>query len=91
MIIAPMGPTLPEAGVMVAKPATIPVTIPTRPGFPVFFHSINIQTKLAVAADKCVTNIAIPALSFAAAALPALNPNQPTQSMQAPIITIPGL
>ena len=39
----------------------------------------------------CVTNMAIPALSFAAAALPALKPNHPTQSMEAPIITIPGL
>ncbi len=45
----------------------------------------------AVAAEICVTNIAIPAFSFAAKADPALNPNQPTQSMQAPIIASTGL
>ena len=89
--MAPMGPTLPAAGVIVASPAIVPVTIPTSPGFPVFFHSMNIQTKLAVAADRCVTSIAIPALVSAAPALPALKPNHPTQSMEAPIITIPGL
>ena len=38
-----------------------------------------------------VTSMAIPALVSAAPALPALNPNHPTQSMAAPVITIPGL
>ena len=31
-IIAPCTPTKPEAGVMVASPATIPVAIPTNEG-----------------------------------------------------------
>ena len=35
----------------------------------------------------CVTSIAIPASELAATALPALNPNHPTQSMAAPITT----
>ena len=42
----------------------------------------------ATAALMCVTSIAMAASPFAATALPALNPNQPTQSMEAPIITI---
>ena len=52
MTMAPIGPTLPEAGVIVAKPAMVPVTIPTKPGFPVFLHSTIIQTRLAVAAER---------------------------------------
>ena len=39
----------------------------------------------------CVTNMAIPALAFAAKADPALKPNQPTQSIEAPIIASTGL
>ena len=88
---APIGPTKPDAGVIVAKPATIPVTIPTRLGLPNFIHSIVNQTSDPVAAEMCVTNIAIPASPFAANALPALKPNHPTHSMEAPIIVMPGL
>ena len=33
----------------------------------------------------CVTSIAMPAAPSAASALPALKPNQPTHSMQAPV------
>ena len=40
------------------------------------------------AADIWVTNIAIPASEFAASALPALNPNQPTHSIDAPVTVI---
>ena len=36
----------------------------------------------------CVTSIAMPAESSAASALPALKPNQPTHSMQAPVTVI---
>ena len=81
----------PEAGVTVANPATIPVTIPIKDGLPNLFHSINIQTNAAVAAEICVTNIAIPAFPLAPNADPALNPNQPTQSIAAPIIVRTGL
>ena len=86
-----MGPMLPEAGVTVASPATIPVTMPTRPGFPALRHSIRVQVRLATAAAMCVTSIVMPAAAFAPPWLPALKPNQPTQSMDAPIITMPGL
>ena len=73
---------------MVAKPATIPVAIPTIVGFPPLIHSIAIQVKAPVAALICVTNIAIPANPSAAHELPALNPNHPTHSMAAPVTTI---
>ena len=34
MATAPMGPTKPEAGVMVPRPATMPVTTPSIEGLP---------------------------------------------------------
>src|ERR1700759_3665924 len=87
---APSGPTLPAAGVMVARPAMVPVTARTRLGLPKDIHSIAIHTKVAVAADMCVVSIAMPASALAAKALPALKPNHPTQSSDAPTITIQG-
>ena len=38
-ISAPIGPTKPDAGVIVARPATMPVTMPTRLGLPYRIHS----------------------------------------------------
>src|SRR5579863_6434934 len=87
---APRGPTLPAAGVMVARPATVPVTAPTRLGLPKVPHSIAIHTRVAVAADRCVVSIAMPASALDARALPALKPNQPTHKREAPTITIHG-
>src|ERR1700761_5049658 len=87
---APKGPTLPAAGVIVARPAMVPVTAPTRLGLPKDTHSIPIQTRVAVAADRCVVSIAIPASALDARALPALKPNQPTHNSEAPTITIQG-
>ena len=88
MSIAPSGPTLPAAGVIVASPATMPVAIPTIVGLPPFIHSIAIHVKAPVAALICVTNMAMPAKPSAAHELPALNPNHPTQSIAAPVTTI---
>src|SRR6476661_7767877 len=90
MIKAPTGPTKPEAGVIVASPATAPVTMPTTLGLPNFTLSMASQTSAAVAAEICVTVIAMPASPPAFKALPALKPNQPTQSMQAPAMVIQG-
>ena len=84
-IRAPAGPTDPEAGVIVAKPATIPVIAPSPLGFPYLIHSTTIHVTAPVAAEICVTNIAIPAEPSAASALPALKPNQPTHSIPAPV------
>ena len=76
---------------MVANPATIPVAIPTTPVLPVCRRSTRHQTIAAVAAERWVTNIVMPAASLAPPCEPALKPNQPTHSKDAPIITKPGL
>ena len=75
---------------MVASPAMVPVTRPTRLGLPYLTHSIPSHTSDAVAAERCVTSIAMEASVPALSALPALNPNQPTHSMAAPTMTIQG-
>src|SRR6185437_13409114 len=85
------GPTKPEAGVMVARPATQPVTMPTEVGLPTRSHSIAIQVSAAAEAAKCVARIADAAEALAARALPPLKPNQPTHSMPAPAMVMPGL
>ena len=91
MIRAPLGPTKPDAGVIVARPAIQPVAVPTKVGLPCLTYSIIIQINAAVAAEICVTVIAIPALPSAASALPPLNPNQPIHSIDVPIIANGGL
>ena len=40
-----------DAGVIEARPATIPVTMPTRPGFPVLIFSTTDQVSDAIAAE----------------------------------------
>src|SRR5688572_7159633 len=82
---APIGPTKPEAGVIVPRPATMPVTAPSTLGLPNLIHSMAIHAVAPAAAAVCVASIAIPAAPFDASALPALKPNQPTQSSDAPL------
>ena len=62
----------------------MPVTTPSIDGLPYFFHSMNIHASAPADAPMCVVSIAMPAEPLAASALPALKPNQPTQSMPAP-------
>ena len=52
---------------------------------PRMIHSTNIQVKAATAVAICVTVIAIPACMPAVTAEPALKPNQPTHSSEAPM------
>src|SRR5208337_5609293 len=85
MISAGMGPTNPEAGVIATKPATAPEIAPSTLAFPRVSHSAAAQPRAAAAAPKCVATKALEARLPAASALPALKPNQPTQSRQAPI------
>jgi len=84
MTTAPIGPTKPDAGVMVPRPATMPVTTPNIEGLPYFFHSTHIHASAPAEAPMWVVSIAMPAEPFAASALPALKPNQPTHNMPAP-------
>src|SRR5580698_1522741 len=84
MISADIGCTKPEAGVIATNPATAPEIPPSMLGLPEWSHSPSIQLNAAVAAAKCVATKALVARPDAASALPALKPDQPTQSMQAP-------
>src|SRR5215831_1685649 len=79
------GVTKPEAGVIATRPATAPDAAPSMVGLPVLSHSANIQPSAAKDAAVCVAINALDARPLAPRAEPALNPNQPTQSIPAPI------
>src|SRR4051812_1045761 len=85
MIIEAPGSTKPDAGVIATRPATAPEMQPSTDGLPLPIHSANIQPSAAAAVAICVTVIAMPARPLEATAEPALKPNQPTQSNDAPI------
>src|SRR5271169_4528460 len=71
---------------MATSPATAPEIAPSTLALPRSNHSAADQPSAAAAAPKCVATKALVARAPAASALPALNPNQPTQSKQAPIV-----
>src|SRR5690242_5532084 len=83
---APPGATKPEAGVIATRPATAPETMPSTLGLPLVIHSAVIHDRAAAAVASCVTSMAMPARPLAAVAEPALKPNQPTHSSEAPIM-----
>src|ERR1700761_4598670 len=85
MRMAGMGWTKPEAGVMATRPATAPEIAPRAVGLPLWIHSATDQLKAAAAAAKGVATKAEGARPLALRALPALKPNQPTQSRHAPM------
>src|SRR3984957_1338287 len=85
MMIDDPGNTKPDAGVIATRPATAPEMQPSTEGLPLAIHSANIQPSAAAAVAIWVTAIALTARPFAATAEPALKPNQPTQSRDAPI------
>src|SRR5580698_2303524 len=76
--------TKPDAGVIVARPATMPAAAPKTLGLPFSFHSKPAQLNAAAAAEKCVAANALVASEPALNALPALKPNQPTHSSPVP-------
>src|SRR3569833_414519 len=80
-----IGVTKPDAGVMATRPATAPDIAPRAEGLPLRIHSAALQPSAAAAAPKWVATKAEVARVPAASAEPALKPNQPTQSRQAPI------
>src|SRR5208282_5134107 len=77
--------TKPDAGVMVASPATMPEAAPRTLGLPLSSHSVVVQLKAAAPAAKCVAANALAASPPALNALPALKPNQPTHNSPAPM------
>src|SRR5688572_20672449 len=78
--------TKPAAGVTTTRPATRPDTAPRALGLPRCHHSMPVQLSMAAAEAKWVDAKALVARLPALSALPALKPNQPTQSRPAPII-----
>src|SRR5579862_203115 len=85
MTRAAMGCTNPDAGVMATSPATAPEMAPRAVGLPLCSHSKMVQPRAAVAVAKWVLMKALVASGPELRALPALNPNHPTQSRHAPI------
>jgi hypothetical protein len=55
---------------------------------PRLIHSVNIQPRAAAAAPVLVAVKALTARPLASSALPALKPNQPTHSSEAPMTVI---
>src|SRR5258708_17278343 len=82
----PIGLTKTEPGVMATRPATAPEQMPSTVGLPFMTHSTIIQVKPAVGVAVWVPSMAMPACRPAVTAEPALKPNQPTHSKEAPII-----
>src|SRR6185295_13104256 len=83
--MAPIGATLPHAGVIATRPATAAVAPPSAVGLPRWSHSTSAQATTAVDAAVLVLRNARVASGLALSALPALKPNQPVQSSPAPI------
>src|SRR5688572_21355353 len=86
--IAPIGPAKPAAGVTATRPATAPVSAPSSEGLPFTIHSANIHDNAAAAVATKVLIMASAAVPVASRLEPALKPNQPTHSRQAPIIVM---
>src|SRR5512146_348273 len=80
---APQTSTKPDAGVIATSPATAPLAKPSEAGRPLS-QLMAIQASAPAAAAVLVTTNALAARPFAPMALPALNPNQPNQSSEAP-------
>src|ERR1700740_427723 len=86
MIIAPLGPTYPNAGVITTNPPTAPEQKPRTLGLPRSAYSSMAHVNEATAVASVVLMNAFAAIPSAARALPALNPYQPTQSKPVPTI-----
>ena len=84
MIIAGTGVTKPDAGVMATSPATAPEANPRVVGFFRMIFSQIIHERAAVPVAIWVAKKAYAAVPLAAAALPALKPNQPNHRIPAP-------
>src|SRR5258707_10041149 len=82
---AGIGPTKPAAGVMATSPATAPEIAPRALARPFLIHSATLQLIAAAAVAKCVAIKALVANALEARALPALMPEHPTHSRQAPM------
>ena len=78
----------PDAGVMATSPATAPDTPPKSDGRPCLICSTIAHATAAAAVQTNVLTKATAVITLASRLEPALNPNQPTQSKEAPIIVM---
>src|SRR4029077_9453506 len=88
MTNAPGMPTLPAAGAIATSPATAPEAAPSIEGLPLINHSAKVHDRTAQAVARNVLMNASAAELPASSADPALNPNQPTHSSDAPIMVM---
>src|SRR5438270_5451275 len=82
--MAPITLTNPAAGVIATRPATAPAAAPSTLGWRLWYQLTVIQVSAAIAVAVLVTTKALVASVPAVSALPALKPNQPNHSKQAP-------
>ena len=88
MMSAPPTPTLPAAGVMATKPATAPEAAPNIDALPRMSASPTHHANTAAAVAPKVLIKASAAVPLASRAEPALKPNQPTHSKEAPTMVM---
>src|ERR1700736_6507788 len=86
--MAPIGPAYPAAGVTATRPATAPDNAPSSDGWPLTIHSATIHDSAAAAVATKELVMASAAPPLASRFDPALKPNQPTHSSEAPIMVI---
>ena len=70
------------------RPATAPDSMPSSEGLPLTAHSTNSHDSAAAAVATKVLIMASAVVPFASRFEPALKPNQPTQSSEAPIMVM---
>ncbi len=87
MIAAEVGVTYPAQGVIVASPATAPVSSPTNFGFRSKIQARSSQTGPAKDAAMSVLRKANAVMASTFSSLPALKPYQPNQSSPVPSAT----
>ena len=75
---------MPQAGVIATRPATAPEAAPTIDALPLKMVSPMLQASAAAAVAEKVLMKASTAVLPASSAEPALKPNQPTHSSEAP-------
>src|SRR3954468_4286499 len=84
----PIGPAKPDAGVTATRPATTPEAAPSSDGLPRTSCSVTSQEKPAAAVATKVLMNATAVTPLASRLDPALKPNQPTHSSEAPIMVM---
>src|SRR3954468_8924411 len=87
-ITEPIVPAKPEAGVTATRPATTPEAAPSSDGLPFTICSTSTHDRPAAAVAMKVFMKATPVTPFDSKLEPALKPNQPTHSREAPIMVM---